>query len=78
MRAYGPLRYKTTKPSIPLRSGACSIGTEIRLMTFYRFPREHWKHVRTAKPVEAPFAVVRRRTGAAKRYKKAENATAEI
>ena len=25
-----------------------------RLVTFYQFPREHWKHLRTSNPVESP------------------------
>ena len=49
-----------------------------RMVTFYRFPREHWKHLRTSNPVESPFAAVRLRTAAAKRFKKVENATAVI
>ena len=49
-----------------------------RLVTFYQFPCEHWKHLRTSNPVESPFAAVRLRTGAAKRFKKVENATAVI
>ena len=49
-----------------------------RLVTFYAFPQEHWKHLRTTNVVESPFAAVRLRTGAAKRYKKVENATAVI
>jgi len=49
-----------------------------RMVTFYQFPREHWKHLRTSNPVESPFAVVRLRTAAAKRFKKVENATAVI
>jgi putative transposase len=49
-----------------------------RLVTFYAFPREHWKHLRTTNPVESPFAAVRLRTAAAKRFKKVENATAVI
>jgi transposase-like protein len=49
-----------------------------RLMTFYQFPREHWKHLRTTNPIESPFARVRLRTSAAKRFKKVENATAVI
>ncbi len=27
-----------------------------RMVTFYQFPREHWKHLRTSNPVESPFA----------------------
>ncbi|MCA1628542.1 MAG: IS256 family transposase [Acidobacteria bacterium] len=49
-----------------------------RLMTYYSFPSEHWVHLRTTNPVESPFAAVRLRTTAAKRYKKVENATALI
>jgi len=49
-----------------------------RLVTFYAFPKEHWKHLRTTNVVESPFASVRLRTGAAKRFKKVENATAVI
>jgi transposase-like protein len=47
-------------------------------MTFYQFPQAHWKHLRTSNPIESPFAAVRLRTAAAKRYKKVENATAVI
>lgn len=49
-----------------------------RMVTFYQFPQEHWKHLRTTNPVESPFAAVRLRTAAAKRFKKVENATAVI
>lgn len=49
-----------------------------RMITFYDFPKEHWKHLRTTNPVESPFAAVRLRTGAAKRFKKIDNATAVI
>lgn len=49
-----------------------------RMVTFYRFPKEHWKHLRTTNVVESPFAALRLRTDAAKRYKKVENGTAVI
>lgn len=49
-----------------------------RLVTFYQFPRAHWVHLRTTNIVESPFATVRLRTTAAKRFKKVENATAMI
>ena len=49
-----------------------------RMLTFYHFPKEHWKHLRTTNVVESPFAVVRLRTSAAKRYKKVANATAVL
>ena len=49
-----------------------------RLVTFYQFPREHWRHLRTTNVVESPFAAVRLRTTAAKRFKKVDCATALI
>lgn len=32
------------------------------LMTFYDFPAEHWRHIRTTNPIESTFATVRLRT----------------
>ena len=49
-----------------------------RMVTFYDFPHQHWKHLRTTNPVESPFASVRLRTNAAKRYKRVASATALI
>jgi len=31
------------------------------LLTFYNFPAEHWKHIRTTNPIESTFATVRHR-----------------
>lgn len=61
-------------------AGAAAILAEDweRLITYYRFPLAHWQHLRTTNPVESPFAAVRLRTNAAKRYKKVENATAVL
>jgi hypothetical protein len=36
------------------------------LLTFYDFPAEHWKHVRTTNPIESTFATVRLRTAKTK------------
>ncbi len=47
-----------------------------RWVTFSRVPREHWRHVRTTTVVESPVATARRRTSAAKRFKKGDSATA--
>lgn len=49
-----------------------------RMMAFYAYPKAHWMHLRTSNTIESPFAFVRLRTDASKRYKKAENATAII
>jgi putative transposase len=32
-----------------------------RLITFFDFPAEHWKHLRTTNVIESPFATVRLR-----------------
>ena len=32
------------------------------LLTFYEFPAEHWRHIRTTNPIESTFATVRLRT----------------
>jgi putative transposase len=49
-----------------------------RMVAFYRYPKEHWTHLRTTNVVESPFASVRLRTRAAKRFKKVGSATALI
>ena len=49
-----------------------------RLITFYQFPKEPWRHLRTTNVVESPFASVRLRTTAGKRFKRVESATALI
>ena len=49
-----------------------------RVVAFYDFPEAHWKHLRTTNVVESPFASVRLRTSAAKRFKKVDSASALI
>jgi len=49
-----------------------------RMVAFYAFPKTHWIHLRTTNIVESPFAAVRLRTSAAKRFKKVANAEALI
>jgi len=49
-----------------------------RMVAYYRYPSEHWKHLRTTNPIESAFATLRLRTDAAKRFKKVVNATAAI
>ncbi len=36
------------------------------LLSFYDFPAEHWKHIRTTNPIESTFATVRQRTAKTK------------
>jgi putative transposase len=41
---------------------ACLVKDREVLLTFYDFPAEHWKHIRTTNPIESTFATVRLRT----------------
>ena len=41
-------------------------GDQDTLLTFYDFPAEHWKHLRTTNPIESTFAPVRARTNLTK------------
>ena len=41
-------------------------------VTFYRFPKEHWVHLRTTNPLESVFAGVRLRTDATRRMRSRE------
>ena len=49
-----------------------------RMIAYYAFPKEHWVHLRTTNVIESPFASVRLRTAASKRYKKVDGATVMI
>jgi len=67
-------RYQDRYPE----AAGCQLGDWDRMVSFYEFPKEHWRHLRTTNVVESPFAAIRRRTNAAKRFKKAVAATALI
>ena len=41
---------------------ACLTKDVEALFTFFDFPAEHWKHLRTTNPIESTFATVRHRT----------------
>jgi len=55
------------------RAADCLEDDLDRCLTFYRFPEAHWSHLRTTNVVESPFASVRLRTNAAKRFKKTKS-----
>lgn len=40
---------------------ACLTKDRDVLLTFYDFPAEHWRHLRTTNPIESTFATVRLR-----------------
>lgn len=55
------------------RAASCLEDDLDRCLTFYQFPEAHWSHLRTTNVVESPFASVRLRTNAAKRFKKTKS-----
>lgn len=44
------------------KASQCLIKDRDALLTFYDFPAEHWRHIRTTNPIESTFATVRLRT----------------
>jgi len=48
------------------------------VLTVHQFPKSRWGHLRTSNPIESPFAALRLRTDAAKRFKRVKNATTVI
>ena len=44
------------------KATACLAKDREVLLTFYDFPAEHWRHIRTTNPIESTFATVRLRT----------------
>jgi putative transposase len=40
----------------------CLVKDREALLTFYDFPAEHWRHIRTTNPIESTFSTVRLRT----------------
>ncbi|NOS99831.1 MAG: transposase [Phycisphaerales bacterium] len=55
------------------RAAACLENDLDRCLTFYLFPEAHRSHLRTTNVIESPFAAVRLRTNAAKRFKKTKS-----
>jgi transposase-like protein len=55
------------------RAADCLRNALEKLLTFYEFPAEHAKHLRTTNPIESVFATVRLRTKAAKRFRTARS-----
>ena len=60
------------------RAARCLLDDWDRMVAFYAYPDAHWSHIRTTNPLESPFAALRLRTDAAKRYKRVDRATALI
>lgn len=54
------------------RAVASLVDHRAALLTYYDFPREHWKSLRTSNPIESTFDPVRLRTRATRRMRKAQ------
>jgi len=52
---------KTYEAKYP-KAAQCLEKDREALLTFYDFPAEHWRHIRTTNPIESTFATVRLRT----------------
>jgi len=50
--------YKAKYP----KAAECLQKDRENLLTFYDFPAEHWRHIRTTNPIESTFSTVRLRT----------------
>jgi putative transposase len=51
------------------KAGECLESALSRLLTFFEFPMEHAKHLRTTNPIESVFATIRLRTKPMKRWR---------
>jgi transposase-like protein len=54
--------YKAYPPAV-----ACLVKNQPDLLTYFDFPREHWRHIKTTNPIESPFSAVKSRVRRAKR-----------
>ena len=52
----------------------CLVKDRKPLMTFYDFPAEHWRSIRTTNPIESTFGTLRHRTRRAKGCQSRESA----
>jgi len=57
------------------RAVASLLDHQDALLTYYDFPREHWKSLRTSNPIESIFDPVRLRTRATRRMRHAQAAS---
>lgn len=56
------------------KAAECLLSDLDRMFSYYDFPAEHHKHLRTTNPIESIFAPVRLRTDAAKRMRSSRSA----
>jgi transposase-like protein len=70
LHAYLPQAHLISDWRKPYPAAAANLEEHLmRLLNFYEYPCEHWRHLRTSNIIESPFAAVRLRTDAAKRFR---------
>lgn len=57
-----------------LKAAECLELALERLLAFHAFPSEHARHLRTTNPIESPFASVKLRTNASRRFRSTHSA----
>jgi transposase-like protein len=55
-------RYRVDPPAVK-----CLLENQGDLLSYFDFPKEHWRHIKTSNPVESPFSAVKSRVRRAKR-----------
>ena len=61
-QAFDAVPGQTFRAKYP-KAAECLEKDREALLTFYDFPAEHWRHLRTTNPIESTFATVRLRHG---------------
>ncbi len=56
------------------RAVECLLKDQDSLLTYFRYPREHWVSLKTTNPIESIFATVKLRTNAARRIRSPRSA----
>ena len=69
---------RNTQENVVTASTVRRISFSSKRWTCLEASQDHWKHLGTTNVVESPFAALRLRTMAAKRFKRVESATALI
>lgn len=57
-----------------LKAAECLERALEKLLAFHAFPSEHARHLRTTNPIESPFASVKLRTNASRRFRSPQSA----
>jgi len=58
-------RYRAYPPAV-----RCLLENQEDLLSYFDFPKEHWRHLKTSNPVESPFMAVKSRVRRAKRLQR--------